>query len=74
MSQEDFRRELLKHTEKDAEQFGAIHEVLKRLEEKLDPMAESYAAYMKMGKWGMAGLIAVSVIIGILVGLKNLFK
>lgn len=40
----------------------------------LRPIAETYTTASTLGKWIMAFLVFVSVIIGIILGARNLFK
>lgn len=40
----------------------------------LKPMSDTYVAAAKMGKWGMALLVFVSVLIGVLIEIGNLLK
>lgn len=58
---------------------------LKEKEEKLDreikdikdilkPLTETYTTAVVLGKWIMGTLVFISVLIGIILGLKNLFK
>lgn len=78
--------ELIKHQEKDFtehQQFKIENQefrdallkqgdTLSRIEEILKPMSETYKTTEKLGKWIMAFVVFVSILIGILVGLKNL--
>jgi hypothetical protein len=41
---------------------------------KLEPLAETFRAASTMGKWIMAFLVFVSILIGILIGIKQLWK
>lgn len=38
----------------------------------LRPIADTYRTATTLGKWAMGGLVFISVVIGLLVGLKNL--
>lgn len=51
-----------------------VTETLKRIEEKLDPISTAYQTTTTLGKWVMASLLFVSIIIGILVEWKNLIS
>ena len=51
------------------------------LEKKVDelaniikPMAETYAAAVRVGKWSSGILVFISIMIGIALGIKELFK
>jgi len=62
------RQEDLAHMESQRkEDFDKLMEILK-------PITESYGAAIKLGKWGTTILVTISIIIGILLGIKNLIK
>lgn len=59
----------------DQEQDKLIEEILTTVREMkatLEPIANTYRTVSTLGKWGMAGLVLLSVVIGILIGLRNL--
>lgn len=60
------------HEQSDKENFDDIRNALQRIEIKLDPIFENYTAASRIGKWGMGLLMVVSVLLGIIAGLKNL--
>lgn len=60
------------HDQKQSDDIQLILDKLSKLEDTLKPIAETYQTVTRLGKWAMAGLVLVSVIIGILLGIKNL--
>lgn len=42
--------------------------------ELLKPIAETYTTVSTMGRWGMAVLVFISIMIGVVLGFKNLLK
>ncbi len=76
------RSALVQHFKDDTEQFNAMHDLLieishkldprhddyinKGIEETLKPISETYTSVSTMGKWIMAVLVAVSLIVGII--------
>lgn len=62
------------HEETDKRNFDDLNKRFDTLEEILKPISETYRTVTRVGKWGMAVLILISVIIGIVSGLKNIFK
>ena len=58
------------HVQEDADNFKAIREALERIDNKLTPMAETYGAASRMGKWVMGLLVFISIIVAILRGVK----
>ena len=65
---------LEQHVEEHSRQLNSIIDTLEAMNKKLDPISQTYRTTATLGKWIMAILIFVSVIIGILVEWKNLFK
>lgn len=72
-SKEDHQKfeQMIIHQNATDKKIDLNHEELKKI---LTPIAETYGSVSKMAKWLMAVLVLVSIIVGILVGLKNLFK
>lgn len=62
------------HEETDKRNFDDLNKRFDTLQEILKPISETYRTVTRVGKWGMAVLILISVIIGIVSGLKNIFK
>lgn len=59
----------------DQKQDDSIEEILKQITEinvTLKPIAETYRTATIVGKWTMGGAVFISVVIGILLGLKSL--
>lgn len=46
----------------------------KEMKEILFPIAETYGSVSRMAKWGMSFLVLVSIMVGIIVGIKNIIK
>ncbi len=40
----------------------------------LRPIAETYTTVTTLGKWGMAVMVFISILIGIVLGARNLLK
>lgn len=51
-----------------------LQEEIRELKNMTKPLLETYKTAVKLGKWIMAGLILLSIIVGILVGIKSLLK
>mgnify|MGYP001613799762 FL=1 len=69
------------HAETDRQAFEKINDTLARLEETLrkqdavlQPISETYRSVSKVGKWAMALIVFLSIVVGTLLGLKNLFS
>lgn len=60
------------HEEADQRNFDDINAALRRIEDKLTPIAEMYTTAGTLWKWVMAFSVLVSVIIGIIVGITKL--
>lgn len=61
----------------DQTQDSEINVILKKLEDielTLKPIAETYHTVSSLGKWSMAIMVFISVVLGILIGIKNLLK
>lgn len=81
MSEHEFRKEVAEimnwqkdHELRDAERFAGLTEVLREINTKLEPLSETFTTAKMLSKWGKAGLIIISVIIGIILGVKNILK
>ena len=70
----EWENKLKDHEEMDKRNFDDLNKRFDTLEEILKPISETYRTVTRVGKWGMAVLILISVIIGIVSGLKNIFK
>lgn len=51
-----------------------VKQSIKDLSDLIKPMVETYTAANKVGKWLVAIVTFISIIIGIVLGLKRLFK
>lgn len=81
MSEHEFRKELIDimnwqkdHGERDAKRFQELTDVLAEINKKLEPLSDTFTTAKMLSKWGKAGLILLSVIIGIILGVKNILK
>jgi hypothetical protein len=61
------------HEASDTKQFDDIRNALQRIEIKLDPIFDNYTTATRMGKWGMALMMVLSVLLGLILSLKALF-
>lgn len=52
----------------------ALEEGQKAILDLLKPISETYTTVTTMGRWGMALMVFLSIIIGVILGAKNLFK
>jgi hypothetical protein len=64
---------MAEHEASDTKQFDDIRNALQRIEIKLDPIFDNYTTATRMGKWGMALMMVLSVLLGIVLSLKALF-
>jgi hypothetical protein len=64
---------MTEHEASDKEHFREINEKLDGLLNTLKPISETYTTVSTMGKWAMAALVFISVLIGIIAGLKALW-
>ena len=60
--------------DKHGEILDEIKETLQKMNEKLDPIVETYSATRLLGKWVMAVLLFASLVGGILVEWRHWFK
>ncbi len=56
------------------EELAKLSKDIKDLQDIMRPIAETYRTVSALGKWSMAGLVFLSVLIGILLGIRNLFR
>lgn len=61
------------HEEDENRRFSEFAATLKRIEEKLDPISETYRTASLITKWIMSALIATGIIVGIVVSIKTNF-
>lgn len=54
------------HEKSDTAQFDDIRGSLQRIEIKLDPIFENYTTATQLGKWGMALMMMLSVLLGLI--------
>lgn len=52
----------------------ALEEGQKEILALLKPISETYSTVSTIGRWGMALLVFISILIGIILGAKNLFR
>lgn len=57
---------LMQHFEDDVKTFGEVMALLKSIDNKLTPIADTYASMTLAGKWAMGGLVTVSMVVGIM--------
>jgi hypothetical protein len=74
---QDIRELFAGHAASDEEHFKQIAKDIQELKDlikgnsdTMKPMTDSYMAASKLGKWGMAGLVFISVVIGIYFSLR----
>ena len=70
----DIGKLFARHIQEDADNFKAIREVLESMDKKLDPISETYSTVSTMGKWVIALMVFLSVVVGLIIGLKTLFN
>lgn len=72
------------HEDADMRRFSSIDETLKEMKSNdeiwrsqikdiLEPISETYKTASTMGKWAMAAIVFVSIIVGIIVAIKSTF-
>lgn len=49
-----------------------LRDEIREIKETLKPIAEAFNAVSKLGSWGKALLVVVSVIVGLFISIKNL--
>jgi 5,10-methylenetetrahydrofolate reductase len=74
MDHEQKPRWMAEHEASDTRQFDDIRNALQRIEIKLDPIFDNYTTATRMGKWGMALMMVLSVLLGLILSLKALFN
>lgn len=57
---------LIQHFKDDEENFNKLHDLLVEISAKLTPISDTYTTVSRMGKWGMAGLVAMSMMVGMI--------
>jgi len=61
------------HEVDDAKNFAALHETLKRIEDKLDPIADTYKTISRLGRWVMVSAVFIATVLGAIKGWQSLF-
>jgi hypothetical protein len=64
---------MAEHEASDTKQFDDIRNALQRIEIKLDPIFDNYTTATRLGKWGMALMMVLSVLLGVILSLKAIF-
>ena len=62
------------HEERDSERFEEINNTLKEIRDNLKPITDVYTSVSLLGKWAMGGIVFVSIIVGIVVAVVQLFN
>lgn len=81
----EIRKAFEKHSSEDSANFTIIKDHLLRVEKERDqrhdeimrilqPIAESYRSASTLGKWLMAVAVFISILLGIIIGLKSFIK
>lgn len=65
---------MIDHEKSDQESFNAINDVLVRIEQKLNPVYETYTSATTLGQWIMRTFVFISVLVGVILGFKSLLK
>lgn len=52
--------------------FDALAATLRSIDAKLTPIADTYATVTSLGKWGMATLVSLSLVVGIIYALYEI--
>lgn len=52
----------------------SINQQLKEVKDILKPITETYTTIARLGKWGTAILVFISIVVGIILGVKELFR
>lgn len=63
---EIIRSAMVQHLQEDATSSEEMHKLLKSIDDKLTPISETYTTVSRLGKWGMAALVALSLLSGII--------
>lgn len=53
-------------------ELGKLRDDIQEIKDILKPIAETYRTASTLGKWGMGVLVLISVVLGILLAIKNL--
>lgn len=69
---QDLELEELKQRLKEKEE--KLDGEIKEIKDILKPLVETYGTAVMLGKWVMGLLVFISVLIGIILGIKNLLK
>lgn len=69
---QDYELEDLKHRLKEKEE--KLDNEIAEIKEMLEPLLETYKVAITLGKWIMGLLVLFSVILGIILSLKSIFK
>lgn len=62
------------HEREDARRFDEVLNALRDINNTLKPIADIYRAAGLVGKWGMAALVFLSVLFGVILSFRTLFK
>lgn len=54
------------------DRIASLEDSVGEIRDMLRPIAETYRSVNQLGRWTMAVLIFISVLLGVLVGIKNL--
>lgn len=76
MTEDDkLQNQILKdHIISNDKDFDDLKCQIKELKDMIKPMATAYSASLQLGKWAVGLLTFISIIIGIILSLKSLFK
>lgn len=66
--------ELKKVVDGHSELLTDIQQTLKSMDEKLKPISETYLTVTTLGKWVTAGMVFISLVIGIIVGWQKIIS
>lgn len=61
------------HEKEDTRRFDEISQILTEINQKLDPLLETYKSAGTLGKWLMAAAVFFSIMLGIALSIKSLF-
>jgi len=62
------------HIEDNKKDFKAIHDKLDKMLEALSPIADTYKASTLLIKWSTAIVVFISVCLGVILSIKQIFK
>lgn len=72
---QDFRDGLMREGSQKIQELRQEQQAdMKAIRALLEPISETYRAASLMGKWAMAGIVALSIILGIAFSIKDQFK